>query len=133
MQKFSLLILRVGIGAVIIWFALQQLSNPSFWTTYLPEFTKSLQISQTTFIYLNAWFELTFGTLMILGFYTRIVSFFLAIHMLGIVFSIGYDATGIRDFGLFIALVSIYSYGPSTWSLDEFFEKKKNSATTGTI
>jgi uncharacterized membrane protein YphA (DoxX/SURF4 family) len=125
MQKLSLFILRVGIGAVIIWFALQQLSNPSSWVFYLPDFTKNLPVSQIGFIYLNVWFELTFGTLMIVGFYTRIVAFFLALHMLGIVYTIGYNETGVRDFGLSIALISISLYGASGWSLDEFFEKNK--------
>ena len=116
MKNSSLLVLRVGIGAVIIWFALQQLGNPSAWVFYLPAFTQSLPISQIGFIYLNVWFELTFGILMIVGFFTRIVAFFLALHMLGIVFTIGYDATGVRDFGLAVALISIFLYG----SLNDF-------------
>lgn len=127
MRKFSAIILRIGIGAVIIWFALQQLAKPSAWTVYLPAFTQSLPISQIGFIYLNVWFELTFGAMMIIGFYTRIVALFLALHMLGIVFTIGFDATGVRDFGLAVALFSISLYGTSCWSVDELFERNRNA------
>jgi uncharacterized membrane protein YphA (DoxX/SURF4 family) len=123
MQKTSLVVLRLGIGAVMIWFALQQLNDPAAWVSYLPPWTQSLPVSQIGFVYLNGWFEITFGTLMIVGFYTRIVAFFLAIHLLGIVYTLGYNQTGVRDFGLSIALLAISLYGTSAWSLDEYFEK----------
>jgi uncharacterized membrane protein YphA (DoxX/SURF4 family) len=128
MKDLSLFILRIGIGAVMIWFALRQLSNPSAWIFYLPSWTQSLPVSQIGFIYLNAWFELTFGGLMIVGFYTRVVAFFLALHLLGIVYTIGYNETGVRDFGLSIALISISLYGTSNWSADNFFEKNSSVA-----
>lgn len=127
MQKWSGIVLRVGIGAIMIWFASQQLNDPSSWVGYLPDWTKSLPISQITFVYLNGWFELTFGALLIAGFYTRIVALFLSLHLLGIVFSVGYEPTGVRDFGLTVALFSIFLYGPSAWSLDEYFAKKEES------
>ncbi|MEI7709619.1 MAG: DoxX family protein [bacterium] len=131
LQKISLVVLRVGIGAVIVWFGSQQLMDPAPWTSYLPDFTKILPISQITFIYLNGWFEITFGALMILGFYTRIVALFLALHMFGIVVSVGYNATGIRDVGIATALASIALYGESAWSLDKFFTKRSNASLNG--
>jgi uncharacterized membrane protein YphA (DoxX/SURF4 family) len=119
--------LRIGLGIVIIYFSLQQLNNPSSWIGYLPDFTKNLPISQITFVYLNGWFELTFGTLLILGFYTRIVAGLLALHLLGIVFSVGYNPTGMRDFGLTVALLSISLNGESMYSLDKYFSSKENN------
>jgi uncharacterized membrane protein YphA (DoxX/SURF4 family) len=127
MKNLSSTILRIGLGIVIIYFSLQQLNNPSSWIGYLPDFTKNLPISQITFVYLNGWFELTFGTLLILGFYTRIVAGLLALHLLGIVFSVGYNPTGMRDFGLTIALFSISLYGESMYSLDRYFSSKENT------
>jgi uncharacterized membrane protein YphA (DoxX/SURF4 family) len=127
MKNLSLVVLRVGIGAVIIWFAIQQINSPASWIIYLPTFTASLPISQIGFIYLNVWFELIFGTLLIVGFYIRIVAFFLAIHLLGIAYTIGLNQTGVRDFGLSVALISISLYGTSRWSVDEFFERKNSS------
>jgi uncharacterized membrane protein YphA (DoxX/SURF4 family) len=127
MKNLSSTILRIGLGIVIIYFSLQQLNNPSSWIGYLPDFTKNLPISQITFVYLNGWFELTFGTLLILGFYTRIVAGLLALHLLGIVFSVGYNPTGMRDFGLTVALLSISLNGESMYSLDKYFSSKENN------
>jgi uncharacterized membrane protein YphA (DoxX/SURF4 family) len=130
MQKLSLFILRIGIGVVIIWFAQEQLRNPAAWTAYLPQFTENLPISQITFVYLNGWFELLFSIAMMAGFYTRISAFLLAAHMFGIVCAVGYNEIGVRDFGIFTALVSICLYGQSIWSLDEYFEKKNDMSST---
>ncbi len=124
MQKWSPVVLRIGLGLVMIWFALQQLQGPASWVGFLPTWTGSLPISQITFVYLNGWFELTFGILLIAGFYTRIVASLLGLHMLGIVCSVGYGPTGIRDFGLAVALISIFLHGSSSYSLDKVFEKK---------
>lgn len=126
MQKYSQIVLRVGLGLVFFWFATQQLQDPTLWTGVLPDFTKNLPLSQITFIYLNGIFEIIFGILLILGFQTRIVTLILALHMFGIVFSVGYNATGVRDFGLAFALVSIFLNGESAYSLDEWIRRKKS-------
>ncbi len=124
MKNLSSIILRVGLGIVVVWFGTQQLSDPLSWVSYLPSWTNSLPLSQINFIYLNGWFEVCFGILLVAGFYTRIVAGLLALHLLGIVFSLGYNSIAVRDFGLTIALISIFLHGPSEWSLDEFFAKK---------
>ncbi len=124
MQNLSGVVLRVGLGIVVIWFGLQQLTDTISWISYLPSWTNNLPLSQMSFIYLNGWFEVCFGILLIVGFYTRIVAGALSLHLLGIVFSLGYNSIAVRDFGLTIALASISLYGPSKWSLDEFFAKE---------
>lgn len=124
MQKYSTLILRIGISLVILYFSSQQFVNPSSWIYFLPSWTESMPISQIKFIYLNASFELIFGLMLLAGFYTRIVATLLAFHVLGIAISIGYNPTGMRDFGIFIALVSIALNEKSSWSLDELLSKK---------
>ncbi|OGI68677.1 hypothetical protein A3A05_03260 [Candidatus Nomurabacteria bacterium RIFCSPLOWO2_01_FULL_41_12] len=113
MQKWSQIVLRVGIGLVIIYFGLQQVSDPTGWITYLPLWIKDIPISEINFIYFNGWFELIFGTLLVLGFYTRIVSFFLSLHLLSIVYTVGYNEIGVRDFGIFVAILAIFLHGPS--------------------
>jgi len=124
MKNWAQIVLRIGLGLVVIYFGSQQLMDPVSWVSYLPSWTASLPFGQTSFIYLNGWFELVFGILLIAGFYTRIVSGLLALHLASIVFTIGYNEIGVRDFGLTVALASIALYGPSAWSLDEFFARK---------
>lgn len=127
MQKYSSTVLRIGIGLVIIYFSSQQFINPSSWISFLPSWTTSLPISQIQFVYLNAYFELIFGILLIIGFYIRIVAALLTLHMLGIVLSIGYNPTGMRDFGIFIALLSISLHEVNHLSVDKFFISNLNS------
>lgn len=123
MEKFSGIVLRIGMGLVMIWFGSQQLMSPTSWFGFLPEWTASLPISQTTFVLLNGWFEIVAGLLLIAGFYTRIVALLLALHLLGIVFSVGYNPTGVRDFGLTIALFSLTLHGETEWSVDKMMNK----------
>lgn len=123
MKNTSSLVLRVGLGLVMLWFGVSQGKNPSAWVNYLPSFTENLPLSQITFIYLNSWFEICLGILLIAGLQTRIVASLLALHMIGIVFSVGYNATGVRDFGLTMALISIALDKSSTLSLDNFFDR----------
>ena len=111
MRTLAPKVLRVGIGIVFIWFGFQQIADPSYWVSYLPLFTENLPIRQTILIYLNGTFELIFGTLLITAIYARIVAFFLALHLLGIILTVGYNEIGVRDFGLLISLVSIFFQG----------------------
>src|SRR6185369_12924187 len=108
-------VLRIGIGLVMLWFGTQQLLHPEQWTGFLPSWTVSLPISQISFVYLNGFFEVVFGILLALNIWRKVVSALLAIHMLGIVittFSMGSQAIAVRDFGIFIALLSIFLKKP---------------------
>jgi len=68
---------------------------------------------------------LTFGVLLLLGIYTRIVSFFLAIHLFVISFSLGFNDLGVRDFGLAIATLVVFFNGVDDFCLDKKFRKIK--------
>lgn len=118
LKSYAPNILRVGMSLVILWFGSQQLLHPAMWTGFLPDWVSSLPLTPITFIYLNGWLEIVAGILLFLGFFTRIVGTILALHLLGIVFSVGYTAVGVRDFGLTIALISIVLNGEDSWSLD---------------
>jgi uncharacterized membrane protein YphA (DoxX/SURF4 family) len=71
---------------------------------------------------LNGWFEISFGLCLLFGFYTRIVALFLALHLLEIMYSVGYSPIGVRDFGLTIAMFSVFLFGADDFSADNFFE-----------
>ena len=124
MKEVSAVILRVGIALVVMWFGYQQFTNPEMWMKMLPDWTKSFPISQINFIYVNAWFEMIFGTLLFLGLFTRFVAFLVALHLFHIMFTVGYGGVGVRDFGLALGAVSIFFYGSSMWSLDMLFSQK---------
>ena len=73
---------------------------------------------------LNGIFEVVFGTLLVIGLFTRIVAFLFFLHTLVIMFSLGYNDISIRDFGLALASLSVYLYGGDKWCLDRKLKKK---------
>jgi uncharacterized membrane protein YphA (DoxX/SURF4 family) len=125
MKEISFLVLRASIAFVVMWFGYQQLSNPEMWLKMLPDWTKSIPLSSINFIYINGWFEMTFGFLLLVGFYTRLVAFLIGIHLLEIVFTLGYGPLGIRDLGLAFSALSIFFYGSSKLSIDNLFDAQK--------
>ncbi len=104
---YASLVLRCGLAVVILWFGVQQLLNAEAWTIWLPSWTAISGIAPSTIVYLNGGFEVAAGTALLFGFWTRLVAFVLFLHMSLIVFDIGLNPTGVRDFGLAIALLAI--------------------------
>lgn len=124
MTSSAPIVLRIGMSLIILWFGIQQIIDVTSWIGYLPEWTATLPVSQSSLVYLNGSFEIIFGVFMLLGFYTRISALFLALHLFDIVYLVGYDATGMRDLGLAIAISAIFLYGPDRCCIDE--RGKKN-------
>lgn len=119
-------ILRISMALVIIWFGVEQVTNTAPWIGFLPDWVSSMPISAESFVTLNGWFEIVFGSLLLVGLYTRLSALLLGVHLLGITVSIGYDALGVRDFGLAMATLSLVLSGAGAWSLDELFEGGQN-------
>jgi uncharacterized membrane protein YphA (DoxX/SURF4 family) len=110
--------LRICMSLVILWFGIQQVTDAPSWLAYLPSWTTNLPISQTTIVYLNGTFEIIFGLFLLIGFYTRIVALILALHLLDIAYTVGYDAIGIRDLGLALSTLTVFLNGADAFSFD---------------
>lgn len=124
MEKFAPAVVRIGLSLVFLWFGISQVAEPSLWFGFLPEWTKQLPISQIAFIHINSSFEILFGTLLLVGIFTRPVALLLALHMVGILTAVGYNSIGVRDFGLTLATFSIFLYGPDAFTFDVRVAKK---------
>ena len=118
LKKHAPIVVRVGISLVFLWFGFQQLLHPSDWTAWLPSFASILPFKAVTLIFLNGLFEFIFGLLLIIGIYTRFSSALLGLHLMVIIFSVGYNEIGVRDFGLFMALLSVFLNGMDEWCLE---------------
>lgn len=129
MNTYASQTLRIGLALVVLWFGSQQLLHAEVWTSFLPDWTSSIPLSAVAFIHLNGVFEVISGILLMLGVFTRVVSGLLALHLIGIVFTVGLTATGVRDFGLAVGLVSVFLTGSDSWSLDKKLEYKENVYT----
>ena len=130
MTRWAPAFLRIGMSLVILWFGVEQLIDVTSWIGYLPEWTATLPISQSTLVYLNGSFEIIFGVFMLLGFYTRISALLLALHLFDIAYIVGYDAIGVRDFGLALSLFAIFLQGSDALCIDRSFSKATASITT---
>lgn len=118
LKKYAPITVRIGISLVFLWFGFQQFFHASDWISWLPSFAGILPFKAVNLILFNGLFELTFGLLLILGIYTRFSSALLGLHLIGIIFSVGYNEIGIRDFGLLTALLSIFFNGIDEWCLE---------------
>ena len=128
LPAYAPVVLRYGFSAVILWFSSQQFLHNSYWIAYIPDYAVSLtHISASTLVTLNATFELIFGLMLLIGWQTRLAALLLSLHIFDIMFVVGYSEIGVRDFGLAIALLTIFMDGPDQYCIDS---RKEPTATT---
>jgi uncharacterized membrane protein YphA (DoxX/SURF4 family) len=112
-------VIRIGIALVFLWFGTQELTNPTDWTSYIPEAAVKLtHLSVYTLTYINGAFEALAGLLLLIGLWTRVVAALLFLHLLTILSVVGYNSIGVRDFGLAIGALSVAIFGHDTITLD---------------
>ncbi len=139
-KKYSIDMVRIAIALVFLWFGISQIIDPESFLGYIPEwlYQQEPQMMQgfmqfmqraPNFVYiiilLNGIFETIFGILLLIGYFTRIAAFLLALHLLGIAFSLGYNDIAVRDFGLALATASLIFSGAGEISLDNQLRKNK--------
>jgi uncharacterized membrane protein YphA (DoxX/SURF4 family) len=118
-SPYSAPVLRIGLALVILWFGASQVMDRASWIGYLPPFIFNLPMAPETFVLLNGISEIILGLLLIVGIFVRPVAALLALHLLGIVISLGYNEIAVRDFGLMIGMIAIMLHGHDDWSLDK--------------
>ena len=114
---------RIALGLVFFLFGIDQLLHPILWTAWIPDWT-SIMLPAEKIVMLNGVLDLTLGTLLLLGLFTRLVAAIAVLHLAGIVATVGYNDIGIRDLGFLILAISIFLNGPDLWSLDHKYRKK---------
>ena len=107
MRNWGIILLRLGLASVFLWFGVEQLINPLEWIGFVPDFASKFFLNTTQIVLINGLFETLGATLLILGVYTRLIALLLGLHMLGIAISIGINPIGVRDFGLAFATISL--------------------------
>lgn len=119
LKRYAPAVLRIGLALVFLWFGFNQIFDGQSWLGYLPSFAYSLPVKPITFIFLNGLFEVLFGSMLIVGIYTRLSSGLLSLHLLGIILSLGYNEIAVRDVGLFFAGLSVFLNGDDDLCLDK--------------
>ena len=124
-RKLGPAIVRWGMSLVFLYFGFSQIRNPESFIFWLPEWTANLFISQTIFVYINGIFEIVFGTLLLLGLFTRISGLLLGLHLAAITISIGFTQIGVRDFGLTITTFAVFFNGEDDYCLSRKIKRFK--------
>lgn len=108
MIDYGKVILKTGLGLVFLYFGLSQLIEPTRWVDLVPEiFTQFTDIK--IIIYLNGIFDTLIALFLFCGIFIKIISILGFIHLIAIsLFSLGFTPSGVRDFGLALAMLSLF-------------------------
>lgn len=128
MKEYAPVIVRIGVSLVFLYFGISQLIDAGNFVGWLPEFMQQgfMGLSANSIVTFNGIFEVIFGSLLILGSFTKLAAFLLALHLLGIVVTLGLNEIGVRDFGLMMATFSVFLNGADKFSLDRKFRKVRD-------
>ena len=123
LKKYAPILARYGVGIVFFIFGIDQLVRPGAWIAWVPSyvinFGTNFGMNNISFIYFNGLFDLIIGFLLIIGIFVRIVALIGALHVAGIIISLGYSDISVRDFGLLLILISVFLNGPDELCLDK--------------
>ncbi len=126
LNNVGLLLARIGLALVFLYFGVSQLLNPAQFVGWLPAEASIVPLQPTTLIILNGGVEVLFGVLLLLGLFTRVSALILGLHLFAITLSIGYTEIGVRDFGLSIATLAFALFQNSSFSFDAFATRAKS-------
>lgn len=124
LAKWSPIVLRVVLSLVFLYFAFAQFTNTNSWIGFVPEGVLIGGLTARTVVLMNAFLELIFGVLLLIGLFTRVSALILSLHLFGIAFSLGWNDLAVRDFGLACATLSVFLHGPDQWCLDTKMNKR---------
>ncbi len=116
-KTLGLLLLRVGLGGVFLWFGIDKFIHPGIWVHYIPSWFPML-IPVSIFVLLMGIVETLVGLMLLAGFYTRIAAVIAALMLIPIMMSLGYNEIGVRDFGLFLLALGLSFLGAGELSID---------------
>lgn len=124
---YGLAAIRVGLGGVLVWFGYQQLTDVANWTGYVPDEIVALGYSLETLVYINGAVEVIFGLMLIGGLFTRFAGAVMALHLVSIAYSLGYNEIAIRDYGLAFGYLGLALATPDAFTIDTMRKKSKMS------
>ena len=138
-KSYAPALVRIAVSLVFLWFGVNQLVNPESFLGYVPNWlyphaaemqhAHPLQLLHNVsglahwLIMGNGFFEMTFGLLLLLGFFTRLSALLLSIHLVAIAAGLGYNDMAVRDLGLAAAAFSVFLNGPDRLCIGKRLKK----------
>ena len=125
-EKYTFLLIRAALGLVFLIFGIDKFFNSVYWASWIPETLLNLiPFSVGMFISLLGIIEVILGLFLLIGFFIRITSIFIILHLVGVIFSIGYSDTAVRDFALLLIAISLLFVSEHPLSIDTHLKNKK--------
>ncbi len=123
-QWLAPILLRTGIAVVFLIFGIDKFFHVDSWLAYVPAWAGAfIPVDLTLFMYIQGVIEALLGFLLLIGFWSRTVSFLCALHLAGIMVALGYNEITVRDFGLLMATLALSLREQGKWSVDSWMKK----------
>ena len=122
-KSYAPIVVRGGIALVFLWMGIDIWVHTDYWVTLLPGYVSQF-IEPQIMMLMTGVFDFVFGLLLLLGLFTRISALLMALHLIGVINTLGYNDIAVRDFGLLLATIGIFLYGPDKWCLDKKYKNR---------
>lgn len=128
-RNAGIVLLRLGIGVVFLWFGVAQIRTPDFGAAYLPEVVYTIGAAigvadfDRIFVMVHGLFEIALASALIVGFFVRLAALLLAAQLVLIViavYTLSGPALAVRDFGVLIATLVVAMNGPDPIAADSW-------------
>lgn len=107
-HEWGVLVLRLGLAALFLWFGFSQLLDGLNWVGWVPAWAvEVLNIPPAMIVLGNGAFEVIMGGFLAFNVLTRWAALALALHLAVITVEIGMNEIGVRDFGLTMATLAL--------------------------
>ena len=107
-QEFGMHLLRLSIAGVFLYFGFSQLIDSLSWVGVVPAWaTDLINLPPAMIVMANGIFEIIMASMLAMGFFVRIISFVLALHLIPIALSFGFSATAVRDLGIALSAIAL--------------------------
>lgn len=117
--EWGIFILRIGLAILFLWFGFSQFFDQAAWTSWVPQWAMSLTgLEAEMIVLLNGGLEIALGILLALGLYTRPAAVILGLHLALIIFEVGLNSVGMRDFAIMAASFALAFFPPDPYSID---------------
>lgn len=122
-KRFAPIAVRWGIALVFLWIGIDIWVHTDYWVALLPGYVSQF-IEPQIMMLMTGVFDFVFGLLLLLGLFTRISALLMALHLIGVIITLGYNDIAVRDFGLLLATIGIFLHGPDKWCLDKKYKNR---------
>ncbi len=103
-------ILSLFLGFVVIWFGIQEVTNPEDWTVFIPSFLGNI-MAATTLVTIHGIILIAAGLSLGLGWHRRLAAGIIALMLASIIVTLfsgeGLSEIVVRDIGLFGAALAL--------------------------